>query len=179
MKPIIIDTYEMAFDRWDGDHYVHATGREIGEYTYATDGRAKTFGWRPEYEDDYTVETPATDFVARVNELNDMLAEMDWEIEMAKYGDCSRLIPDSFYAVQADAHEELETLMDILYEWWDDKRLEDYNIVLPEELEQEMIERQEYEKYEQEMIESGNMPCDTFGPAACSTSCPRFFDCNG
>lgn len=25
----------------------------------------------------------------------------------------------------------------------------------------------------------GNMPCDTYGEAACSRSCPRYFVCNG
>lgn len=25
---------------------------------------------------------------------------------------------------------------------------------------------------------SGNMPCDTFGPCACSESCPKYFECH-
>lgn len=47
----IRNTWPMAFDRWDGDQFIHATGREV-----LIDGI-----WTTEYEDSPTVDMPTTD----------------------------------------------------------------------------------------------------------------------
>lgn len=51
----------------------------------------------------------------------------------------------------------MNPLDDILDEDWDE---EDYMFDIDDEWAQ-------------------NCPCDTYGPTACNTSCPRYFECNG
>lgn len=48
----IREIYPMPFDRWDGEKYVHATGREYWDCVT---------GWCTEYEDDATCSLPVTD----------------------------------------------------------------------------------------------------------------------
>ena len=50
MKIRFIESDDMPLDRWDGDHYVHATGREYWDPYPGC--------WRAEYEDDETVDLP-------------------------------------------------------------------------------------------------------------------------
>ena len=51
MKIRFIDETEgMPLDRWDGEQYVHATGREYWDPYPGC--------WRAEYEDDETVDLP-------------------------------------------------------------------------------------------------------------------------
>lgn len=52
---------DMPLDRWDGDHYVHATGREVEDFVYPTNGGDPVRVWRTEYEDDATVALPTTE----------------------------------------------------------------------------------------------------------------------
>lgn len=50
MKIRFIDETDMPLDRWDGERYVHATGREYWDPYPGC--------WRSEYEDDETVDLP-------------------------------------------------------------------------------------------------------------------------
>ena len=52
---------DMPLDRWDVDHYVHATGREVEDFVCPTNGGDPVQVWRTEYEDDATVALPTTE----------------------------------------------------------------------------------------------------------------------
>lgn len=63
----IREIYPMPFDRWDGEKYVHATGREYWDCVT---------GWCTEYEDDATCSLPVTDpklIELEEDVLNDLL----------------------------------------------------------------------------------------------------------
>lgn len=69
----IRNVYPMPFDRWDGDKYVHATGREYWDCT--------TNGWCTEYEDDATCSLPVTDpeYDYEADDWEDFDDEVEWE----------------------------------------------------------------------------------------------------
>lgn len=37
---------------------------------------------------------------------------------------------------------------------------------------------EELEEYEFDDEFTGNMPCDNYGPCACTPSCPKYWECN-
>ena len=120
----------MPFDRWDSDHYVHATGRDVWGYDFHPDG-TPCFMCEPEYEDGATVDTPTTDLVKRLAEIEEALGEYEGEYRTAKNGECADLLPDNFWSGHDELLQEQQCITEFLYELWDDDRLDAYSITLP------------------------------------------------
>ena len=142
MKAIIrnIPSYErMPFDK-DGKH---ATGREVAEWVYPTDGGNPVLCWFAEYEGDCTCELPTTDLIKRAEELDRIIEGFDNEIRQAQRYGCSDLIPDNF---GEEYFEEQSLLLSVLYEYWADHTLMENGIdAIPEDME-ELFEFWRWEK---------------------------------
>ena len=76
-----------------------------------------------------------------------------------RYPEAQCFYIENYSAIQRQA--TIAARDDMYYDPWED---EDYE-------EDEEWEDEEYE-------ETGNMPCDNYGMGACSSSCPRYYECN-
>lgn len=140
----------MPFDRWDSDHYIHATGRELWGYDCDCEGK-EYFRCETEYEDSVTVNTPTTDILKFIEEMERDLACYEGEYKMAQIGDCTKLIPEDFYDAEQQLAKELYDVLEWVYELWCEDALDNYDLVIPEDLEQVFNEWSCEERYPEEL----------------------------